>query len=578
MNNKKIALFLVAFVHSVQACDATGDAIKYLCRVHYSSYKVVYKTKYLSTIFSFCTTTSNMKKTEQIICPLCSDAVDKLLYRFHIDSERQVIDKIKEQNPEWSQSDGICSRCVDYYHIEIIRQQRILPEIGPHFPVKSADDFVILPTALRIDAPPRYTGNGITICFIDSGFYPHPDVVATKNRIKLMLDITNDTTPEHTKDSSAWHGTMTTVVCAGDGYLSKGLYKGIAHDAELVLLKVQDTNGKITTENIAKALQWVLDHHRQYGIKIVNLSLGDDDIGSYKASKVDQLAEQLIEQGVSVVAAVGNDENGVIHPPANSLNVIAVGGIDDSNELNSNLVAYHSSYGATADALMKPELVAHAIWIAAPILPCTDEKLEAENLYSNFESNKNNFEILARIQQKKYISPHYMHVDGTSFAAPIVTSVIAQMLEANPALTAFDIRRVLFSTSKRHENILPERQGYGVLQPRKAILKVLKREVMMKLHSSPFVNIEKKSIEFYIQNDCAEYVSLVGSFNHWAQDVLLLDPSMNGMWKIEIPLLQEGKYAYKFLIDGKTWMEDVENPYREPDGFNGFNSLLFIQN
>jgi serine protease AprX len=308
-----------------------------------------------------------MNNGEKIICPLCSDAVDKLLYRFHIDSERNVIDKIKEKNPEWSVNDGICSRCVDYYYAAVICEQRILPEIGPHFPVKSADDFVILPTPLRVDAHPRYTGKAVTICFIDSGFYPHPDITATKNRIKLMLDITNDKAPDpQIKDTSAWHGTMTTVVCAGDGYLSKGLYKGIACDAELVLLKVQDTNGKITTENITKALQWVLDHHKQYAIRIINISLGDDDIGSYKESKVDQLAELLIERGVTVVAAVGNDERGSIHPPANSLNVIAVGGIDDGNELSNNMAAYHSSYGTTADALMKPELVAHAIWIAAP--------------------------------------------------------------------------------------------------------------------------------------------------------------------------------------------------------------------
>jgi serine protease AprX len=133
-----------------------------------------------------------MSNGEKIICPLCNDAVDKLLYRFHIDSERSVLDKIKEQNPGWSLNDGVCGRCVDYYHTAIVIEQRILPEIGPHFPVKSADDFVILPTPLRVDAHPRYTGKGITICFIDSGFYPHPDLVANSNRIKKIIDITED--------------------------------------------------------------------------------------------------------------------------------------------------------------------------------------------------------------------------------------------------------------------------------------------------------------------------------------------------------------------------------------------------
>ena len=111
---------------------------------------------------------------EKIVCPLCNDTVEELVYNFHINSERVVIDKIKSNNPTWAEHDGICSRCIDYYNIEIIRDQKLLPEIGPFFSVKSADDFVILPTALRVDANPKYTGKGITICFIDSGFYLHP--------------------------------------------------------------------------------------------------------------------------------------------------------------------------------------------------------------------------------------------------------------------------------------------------------------------------------------------------------------------------------------------------------------------
>ena len=90
----------------------------------------------------------------------------------------------------------------------------------------------------------------------------------------------------------------------------------------------------------------------------------------------------MIEKNIIVVAAVGNDENGNIHPPANSLNVIAIGGVDDENNLEDGIIkAYHSSYGTTIDALLKPELVAHAIWIAAPILPNTKEQIESAALH-----------------------------------------------------------------------------------------------------------------------------------------------------------------------------------------------------
>lgn len=544
-----------------------------------------------------------MSQHENISCPLCGDKVDKLLFRYHIDNEKVVLQKIKDRNPEWSETDGVCSRCVDYYHTEVLMQQSLLPEIGPYFPVKSADDFIILPTPLRVDADARFTGRGVTICFIDSGFFLHPDLIAHKNRIKKIVDITSSSTKSQA--SAQWHGTMTSVVCAGDGYLSSGLYKGIASDADLVLLKVMNDEGHITTENIVKALEWVNANHKKYGIRIVNMSLGDDMAISYKQSEVDQLAEELVEKGIVVVAAIGNDEHGEIKPPANSPHVIAVGGIDDSNDLIDAAGLYHSAYGITVDGLLKPELCAHAIWIAAPILPGTKERSEAEALYqlvnskddqlvkavrkmstylnldfAVYASNDVTFireSIIQRIQTCKYISPHYMHVDGTSFAAPIVCSVIAQMLEANPGLTVQGIREVLFSTAKRIEGWPAERQGFGLIRPRKALLKVLKREILVKSNVSPFVNQQKKSIEFYMQSDCASQISLAGSFNQWAADVLLLEPGRNGLWKIEIPMLPAGRYSYKFRIDDKMWMEDVDNPYREPDGFSGFNSLLIVE-
>jgi serine protease AprX len=548
-----------------------------------------------------------MNSREKINCPLCNDKVDKLLYRFHIDSEQKVLDKIKEQNPHWAENDGCCSRCVDYYNIEVIRQERILPEVGPHFQVKSADDFIILPTPLRVDANPRFTGKGVTICFIDSGFYIHPDLTGLRNRIKTIVDITNPGQSNKyfsQPHNESWHGTMTTVVCAGDGYLSNGLYKGIACDAELVLLKVQDDNGHITTENIFKALQWVEKNYKKYGIQIINMSLGDDEEGLWKDSKVDVLAEALIEKGITIAAAAGNTEGSAIKPPANAPNVITVGGWDDDNTLNESSKLYHSAYGKTPDELMKPELVANAVWIAAPILPATTEQQEAAALYELNSCDDDHLKeklkqriaktklddgltdeqniaitrqhIIDRIQQCKFISAHYMHVDGTSFAAPIVTAVIAQLLEAAPGLSPKMIRSVLFSTAKRLPGLPAERQGFGRIHPRKALINVIQNQTILIPHTSPVINRENNTVIFYFKNNAASQISLAGSFNNWAQDVLLLEPGKDGAWKIEIPLPVPGRYAYKFFVDEKLWMEDIENAYREPDGFNGFNSILNI--
>lgn len=97
----------------------------------------------------------------------------------------------------------------------------------------------------------------------------------------------------------------------------------------------------------------------------------------------------------------------------------------------------------------------------------------------------------------------------------------------------------------------------------------------MDQHASPFIS--KKTIEFTIHNGCASNICLAGSFNHWAKDVLSMKPDKDGNWKISIPKLPKGKYYYKFIIDDRMYVEDVDNPLREPDGVNGWNSVLMVQ-
>lgn len=101
---------------------------------------------------------------------------------------------------------------------------------------------------------------------------------------------------------------------------------------------------------------------------------------------------------------------------------------------------------------------------------------------------------------------------------------------------------------------------------------------------SPYIDAGKKTIEFCLQSDYenqisiegVRQVSLAGSFNHWSQDVPLLSKDKDGVWKIQIPMLPKGKYHYKFFVDDKMWLEDICNTNREPDGFSGFYSVLIV--
>ncbi len=159
--------------------------------------------------------------------------------------------------------------------------------------------FGVVPTSVRLNANPEYTGKGVTVAFLDSGFYPHPDLVTPLNRIVAYEDLTAerpDLFSTEPIDSSQWHGTQTSVAAAGNGQLSNGTYHGLAHEAELVLVKVSE-GGRVTEENIAQGIHWVIANRDRYNIRVLNISLGgDEDVPCSKASSIRLLRKQSVRE------------------------------------------------------------------------------------------------------------------------------------------------------------------------------------------------------------------------------------------------------------------------------------------
>src|SRR5215208_3487122 len=171
--------------------------------------------------------------------------------------------------------------------------------------------FAVLPTLVRLASDSHHMGKGVTIAFIDSGFYPHPDLTEPANRIIAYEDVTQPGASIRAggkPESWDWHGTQTSVVAAGNGHLSDGIYRGLAPDAQLVLVKVSD-RGRITEENIARGINWAIENKDRYGIRVVSLSLGGDEDVPYKDNIVDQAAEEAVSRGLVVVVAAGNSGN-----------------------------------------------------------------------------------------------------------------------------------------------------------------------------------------------------------------------------------------------------------------------------
>src|SRR5215467_10421563 len=427
------------------------------------------------------------------ICPVCNLAVpvEQMLPPESVDESTRRLLAVNARG--WDPEKAICQPCLTHL-------KRAADELSARFPQFDTQKLKILPTPLRLNAPAEFRGRGVTIAFLDSGFYAHPDLTKPRDRILNYVNLTGQGPNDLLKpDVSSWHGMMTSVVGAGNGFLSGGLYRGIASEADLVLIKVGSAS-RVRHEDIARGLRWVIDNRESVNIRIVNISTGGDYEASYLDDPLSHTAEDAARAGIVVVAAAGNAgdrENHPVLPPASAPSVIAVGALDDRNTLDlSDNVMYHSSYGPTIDGLQKPEVIAPGIWLAAPILPGTVTAEQAALLSELEDAADGDLKAVIKAhpgidaeldhaadlepyllrhlvwikeRDNNVISGNYKHVDGTSFAAPIVSSIAAQMLEANPGLKPHQVKRALIQTAMRLPNVDVDKQGWGMVNPSAAV-------------------------------------------------------------------------------------------------------------
>ncbi len=429
----------------------------------------------------------------ETVCPVCSrETLDEFVPMRVLEDDLQRL--IAANAPDTAEFRAVCSRCLRLFEKakDQIIQDAAVQKDGSH----------VLSTPLRLDADERFTGRGVTIAFLDSGFYPHVDLTTPRNRIigyRDLLKGDGDLGSLFQPDVASWHGMMTSVVAAGNGSLSNGFYRGLAPESDVVLIKLART-GRITDQNILDGLEWVLANRERHRIRVVNISAGGDDEQHYLTDPLSQAVERCTAAGITVVCAVGNSghlPNHPVVPPASAPSAIAVGGLDDKNSMNrAKRGMYRSSYGPTVDGLQKPEVIAPSIWVPAPILPNTPTAQQASFLERLDKSGDSELHQIVRdhpgidaeldaaldrpihslrqiitlkLRQENVITKHYKYVDGTSFSAPIVSSLVAQMIEANPNLSPQQIKRILITTAERLPHYEVDRQGWGVIDPRRSV-------------------------------------------------------------------------------------------------------------
>ena len=200
-------------------------------------------------------------------------------------------------------------------------------------------------------------GNGIGIAIVDSGIYgahtSFTDTQTGQSRIVVNLDFTG----EGRTDDPYGHGTHVAAAAAGNGLISKGEYIGIAPRAKILNLRVLNSKGTGSVSNVLAAFNWLMSNASTYNVRVVNLSIGVPAINSYKFDPLCVAARMLVDRGIVVVAAAGNNGKnsvgqkvyGQIHSPGNEPSVITVGAVDTkgTNQRGDDTIATYSSRGPT---------------------------------------------------------------------------------------------------------------------------------------------------------------------------------------------------------------------------------------
>ncbi|HEY9502926.1 MAG TPA: S8 family peptidase, partial [Pyrinomonadaceae bacterium] len=285
-------------------------------------------------------------------------------------------------------------------------------------------------------SPAGLDGTGIGIAVVDSGVDAEHKSFLDSSGVSRVL-YSKDFTGEGRTDDPYGHGTHVASLAAGNGRISNGDYIGIAPNANLINLRVLNSQGLGTTAGVLSALDWVASNRQTYNLRVVNLSLGMPAIDSYRDDPICRTVRSLVDSGVVVFAASGNngkDEQGNkiygrIHSPGNEPSAITVGATNTfgTDERSDDGVASFSSRGPTRSFYTDDEGVNHYDNLIKPDVVAPGNKLidaEADDNYL-VTQNPSLDAGVSRIENRRM-----MFLSGSSMATPIAAGAATLMLQA----------------------------------------------------------------------------------------------------------------------------------------------------
>ncbi|MGE5583020.1 MAG: S8 family peptidase [Bacillota bacterium] len=254
-----------------------------------------------------------------------------------------------------------------------------------------------------------FTGKDVTVAVIDTGIFPHPDLIYPQSRIVGWHDLVNERSIPYDDNG---HGTHVSGIIAGNGVASRGKYRGMAPEAQLVGIKALDRDGEGNSSDVISALEWCIENQKTYNIKVINMSLGSAAQDSAREDPLCRVVSAAWSRGMVVCIAAGNDgpDPRTINSPGITPNAITVGNLNDKEtvEPDDDVLSDSSSRGPTIDGIIKPDILAPG---------------------TNITSLR--------------VGGGYRSLSGTSMATPMVTGAAAQIYQKWPDLKPDQVKMLL---------------------------------------------------------------------------------------------------------------------------------------
>jgi serine protease AprX len=284
-------------------------------------------------------------------------------------------------------------------------------------------------------------GQGVTVAVVDTGITPVGDLAG---RVIGGIDFSGENDPY---DDNFGHGTFVAGIIAGNGASSNGAYKGVAPKANLVSVKIAGRNGASDVTNLLAGIQWAVSFRHQYGIRVLNLSVGGTDaVQPYLLSVYNAAVEKAWDAGLVVTVSASNkgNEPGTITKPADDPLVITLGALDDKGSpgRGDDVMAGFSGVGPTADGLTKPDLV-------APGRSVISLRAPGSKVDSSYPGSR--------------VGSAYFKGSGTSFSTAVASGSAALLLQGEPGLTPDQVKARLLSTAGPGPAGNPNVDGHGSL-------------------------------------------------------------------------------------------------------------------